>query len=192
MKTTASDTFISGKKVYLRAFESHDLEMITRIENHPDPRETLFYALPTNTEAQQDKIMSVVKDPNAILFTICSKSDNQPVGQTALVRIDWIGKMGTFYLGIADKENWSKGYGSETVMLMLDYAFNELNFNRVQLHVAEKNSAAVKIYKKHGFIVEGTLREAMFQHGKYWDFYLMGILKSDWDKNPENNTCSEN
>jgi RimJ/RimL family protein N-acetyltransferase len=182
MKNLAPDTFINGEKIYLRAFENKDLEMVNRLENHPDPRETLFYALPTNTENQQEKINNLVKDPNTILLTICDKADDQPVGQTALVRIDWVGKMGTFYLGIADKENWSKGYGSETVKLMLDYSFNELNFNRVQLHVAVKNSAAVKIYKRYGFLVEGKLREAMYQHGKYWDFYLMGILKKDWEK----------
>ncbi|MEN8229810.1 MAG: GNAT family protein [Bacteroidota bacterium] len=180
MKESAPETFLNGEKVYLRAYEANDLAMVTRIENHPDPRETLFYALPTNAETQQEKISTLINNPNAILLTICSKADNQPVGQTALVRIDWIGRMATFYLGIADKENWSKGYGSDTVKLMLDYAFNELNLNRIQLHVAEKNSAAVKVYKKYGFIIEGKLREAMYQHGRYWDFYLMGILKSDY------------
>jgi RimJ/RimL family protein N-acetyltransferase len=182
MRSQEQEIFIKGEKVYLRAYKGEDLAMVTRLENHPDPRETLFYALPTSEETQQEKLNAMVKDPNTILLTICSNADHQPVGQTALVRIDWVGKMGTFYLGIADKENWSKGYGSETVKLILEYSFNELNFNRVQLHVAEKNSAAVKIYKRNGFKIEGTLREAMFQHGKYWDFYLMGILKSDWEK----------
>lgn len=185
MKEIIPETFLDGNAIYLRAFESGDITMVTRMENHPHPRETLFFALPTNTETQQEKTSLLINDPNAILFTICSKADKQPVGQTALVRIDWIGSMATFYLGIADKENWSKGYGSETVKMILDYAFNELNLNRIQLHVAEKNQAAVQLYKKSGFIVEGKLRQAMYQHGKYWDFYLMGILKTDWESNRE-------
>ena len=90
MNNLASDIFINGDKVYLRAFESGDLAMLCRLENHPDPRETLFYALPTNTETQQEKVNALIKDPNTILFTICSKADNQPVGQTMLVRIDWV------------------------------------------------------------------------------------------------------
>lgn len=190
MTNLAPDAFLSGDKVYLRAFESIDLAMVTRIENHPDPRETLFYALPTNAETQKEKIAALINNPNTILFTICKKSDNQPIGQTYLIRIDWVGKMATFYLGIADKENWSKGFGSDTVKLILNYAFSELNLNRIQLHVAEKNTAAIKIYKKHGFIIEGKLREAMYQHGRYWDFNLMGILKSDWKKNHMTDTGS--
>ncbi len=180
MKTDIQSVFIKGEKVFLRACEPGDMEMITGIENHPDTRETLFYALPTNAETQQEKISGLIKDHNTIILTICSIDNKQPVGQTALVRIDWIGRMATFYLALADKKNQAKGYGTETVKLMLEYSFNELNLNRVQLHVAIKNTAAVKVYEKSGFIIEGTLREAMYQHGKYWDFYLMGILKSDW------------
>jgi RimJ/RimL family protein N-acetyltransferase len=90
--------------------------------------------------------------------------------------------MAIFYIGIADKENWSKGYGTETLGLILDYAFNTLNLNRIQLVVAVENIAAVKVYQKAGFIIEGTLREAMFHQGKYCDFYIMGILLSDWRK----------
>ena len=154
--------------------------MIARIENHPDPRLSLFYALPTTIQQQLDKVNNFINDPNSIIFTICRKEDHKPVGQTALFRIDWIGRMMVFYIGIADKQNWSKGYGSEATELVVDYCFNTLYLNRVQLHVALENEAAVKVYKKVGFNIEGTLREAMYHEGKYCDFYVMGIIRSDF------------
>ncbi|WP_158281434.1 GNAT family N-acetyltransferase [Sediminitomix flava] len=175
-----NNSFLLGEKVYLRAFEEGDETMIARIENHPDPRTTLFYALPTSVKQQLHKTEKQLSDPNSILFTICSKHNDVAIGQTAFFRIDWIGRMAVFYIGIADKENWSKGYGSETVALMLEYAFDTLNLNRVHLHVAAENKAAVAVYKKCGFIQEGTLREAMFRNGQYSDFYVMGCLKKDW------------
>ena len=179
METKLSDAFIVGKKVYLRALKPGDEEIIARIENHPDPRLTLFYALPTTLEQQTERIRNLSNDPNSILLTICRREDESPIGETALFRIDWIGRMAIFYIGIADKKNWSKGYGSESTSLMVDYAFNTLNLNRIQLHVAVENDAAVKVYKKTGFKIEGTLREAMYHEGKYCDFYVMGILKTD-------------
>ena len=179
METQNSDTFIIGKKIYLRAIKPGDEEMIARIENHPDPRSTLFYALPTTLEQQKDRINHLLNDSNSILLTICRSEDKEPIGETALFRIDWVGRMAIFYIGIANKDNWAKGYGSETTSLMVDYAFNTLNLNRIQLHVAVKNDTAVKVYKKTGFKIEGTLREAMYHKGKYCDFYVMGILKSD-------------
>jgi RimJ/RimL family protein N-acetyltransferase len=179
METKNSDAFIIGKKIFLRAIKPGDEKMITRMENHPDPRSTLFYALPTTLEQQTERIRNLLNDPNSILLTICRSEDENPIGETALFRIDWIGRMAIFYVGIADKINWSKGYGSETTSLMVDYAFKTLNLNRIQLHVAVENDTAVKVYKKTGFKIEGTLREAMYHAGKYCDFYVMGILKTD-------------
>lgn len=154
--------------------------MVARIENHPDTRQTLFYAFPTTFQQQKDKILSNINDPNTIVFAICRKADGKPIGQTALFRIDWVGRMATFYIGIADKENWSKGYGSEATMKMVEYAFETLNLNRVHLHVAVENEGAVKVYQRVGFQIEGTLREAMYHDGHYSDFYVMGLLRRDW------------
>ena len=179
MKIQQSEAFIIGEKVYLRAVKPGDEEMIARIENHPDPRSTLFYALPTTVEQIKERIDSFLTDPNVIIFIICRKDDDQPIGITAFFRIDWVGRMAIFYIGIADKINWAKGYGSEATKLMVDYAFNTLNLNRIQLHVYVDNEPAVKVYKKIGFKVEGTLREAMYHNGAFCDFYVMGLLRSD-------------
>lgn len=182
MNANKYSEFLQGKKIYLRAYVPGDENMIARIENHPDPRETLFYAIPTTLEQQREKINKLVADHTSIHFTICRNEDDEPVGQTAFVRIDWVGRMAIYYIGIADKINWNKGYGKETTALMLDYAFKTLNLNRIQLHVAAENEAAVKIYQKSGYTIEGTLREAMYHNGKYCDFYVMGILRKDWEK----------
>ena len=153
--------------------------MIARIENHPDPRSTLFYARPSTVQQIKEKVDTWITDPTVIIFVICRKEDDVPIGMTAFFRIDWVGKMAIFYVGIADKKNWSKGYGSEATNLMVSYAFETINLNRIQLHVAIENEGAVKVYKKSGFIIEGTLRQAMYHAGKYSDFYVMGLLRSD-------------
>ncbi len=177
-----ADIFIDGNKIYLRSYKPADMKMITQLENHPDPRSTLFYALPTTHQQQKDRIEKLLNDPNAILLTICAKENDQPIGQTSLLRIDWIGRMAIFYIGIAAKENWSRGYGSESTKLIIDYAFKTLNLNRIQLHVAVENEAALKVYRKVGFTIEGTLREAMYHHGRYSDFYVMGLLQREYEK----------
>jgi RimJ/RimL family protein N-acetyltransferase len=177
-----TNPFIIGKTVYLRAPESGDEIIAATSENHPDPRENLFYALPTSIGEQKEKLAREQADPHTIVFTICSKDQNRAIGKTSFVRIDWIGRMATFYLAIAEAVNWQKGYGGEVIRLMVEYAFQTLNLNRIQLHVFEDNAAAVKIYKKNGFIIEGTLHQAMYHDGRYCNFYLMALLRSDWIK----------
>jgi diamine N-acetyltransferase len=174
--------FIIGEKIYLRAPEDGDEEIIAITENHPDSRKSLFYAFPTDLESIRDKWNKFRDDPNTIVLIICSKNPEKPIGIAAFHRIDWVGRMAIFYIAIADMENRSKGFGSETTKLIMDYAFNTLNLNRVQLHVAVKNEKAINVYKKIGFEIEGTLRQAMYQDGKYHDFYVMGLLKKDHNK----------
>lgn len=178
-----NNPFIIGEKIYLRSPEPGDENILAISENHPDPRETLFYSLPTSPEEQKSRIKSHMEDHKTIFMIICDKENNQAIGCTAFFRIDWVGRMAVYYIAIAEKENWSKGFGKEVTKLMVEYAFETLNLNRIQLHVSVENERAVNAYKKAGYQIEGTLRQAMFHQGRYVDFYVMGILKEDWLKN---------
>jgi len=174
--------FIVGEKIYLRAPAEGDEYIYAISENHPEARHYLYYAFPSTLNQQKEKIERMVNDPHTILFTICSKENDKPVGNTAFIRIDWVGRMATFYIAIAEKKNWSKGYGSEATRMMIRYAFDVLNLNRIQLHVSTENKPALNTYRKSGFTVEGTLRQAMYFDGRYIDFYLMAILKEEYAK----------
>ena len=63
---------------------------------------------------------------------------------------------------------------------MLRFAFDEMNLNRVSLHVFEFNERAIACYEKCGFKLEGRLREAHFADGKYSDELIMGILRHEF------------
>ncbi len=174
--------FLIGEKIYLRAPEPGDENVIAASENHPDARSFLYYALPSSPETQAGRIKQKSQDHSTIFFTICTIEPDEPVGCTSFVRIDWAGRMATFYIAIAEKKNWSKGYGKEATKLMVDYAFASLNLNRVQLHVSVENERAVSVYEKTGFVKEGRLRQAMYFDNHYIDFLLMAIIKEDWLK----------
>ncbi|MHB2149406.1 GNAT family N-acetyltransferase [Calditrichota bacterium LG25] len=172
--------FLIGEKIYLRAPQRGDEVIYALSENHPQARSHLYYALPTNAEEQWEQIQKKMNDPHTVLFTIATIEPDQPIGNTALVRIDWVGRMAIFYIAIAEARNWSKGYGSEATRLMVQYAFETLNLNRLQLHVSVENPRAIKTYEKIGFCIEGTLRQAMFFDNRYHDFYVMGILREEY------------
>ena len=175
-----TNPFLIGAKIYLRAPEPGDEKIYALSQNHPEPRDQLFFAIPSSLETQRSNILKYTDDPGTINFTICSISPDTPIGNSSFFRIDWVGRMAIYYIAIAESENWSKGYGLETTQLMVEYAFKTLNLNRIQLHVHVDNKRAVNVYKKVGFRNEGTLRQAMFHDDRYYDFYVMGILHADW------------
>ena len=61
---------------------------------------------------------------------------------------------------VGDKAEWSKGYGAHTVRMVLHYAFEELELNRVELTTDEENHRAIRCYEKCGFVREGTAAPA--------------------------------
>jgi diamine N-acetyltransferase len=171
--------FLIGKSVYLRAPEPGDEHVHAQSVNHPAPREFLFSALPQSVQVYQESVKKWMADHNTIIFTICTTESDEIIGLSAFFRIDWIGRMATYYIAIADTKNWSRGFGKEVTQLMVDYGFNTLNLNRIQLHVSSENDRAIRIYEQIGFKREGTLRQAMFHNNTYVDFLLMSILRSD-------------
>lgn len=173
--------FIESENVYLRPFSSElDAEICQVGKNDESLRETLFYFSPFTKDQTVSEIERIISQKDNELLTICEQESDLPIGQTGFYRIDLISRAAVFYIGIYDTAFHSKGYGFEATKLMLKYAFDTLNLNRVQLHVAVENLYAINVYKKSGFTIEGTLREAMYHNNRYIDFYVMGILRSEY------------
>lgn len=176
-----SIAFINGKKIFLRPVEVEDAEFLAFCLNSPDIRPTFFTNFPTNVFRQTELIRSLYKDSREYVpFIICEKNQGEPVGITAFHRIDLISRAAIFSIIIPEKKNWDKGYGTEATQLMVEYGFDVLNLNRIQLHVCSLNTRGIKVYEKVGFVKEGLLRQAMYQNDEYYDFYVMAILRDEY------------
>jgi RimJ/RimL family protein N-acetyltransferase len=64
--------------------------------------------------------------------------------------------------------------------LLVDFAFDDLNLQRVGLRVWGANTRAQRLYEKLGFVVEGRLRRAGYVNGRADDLVVMGLLREDW------------
>ncbi|MDB5526483.1 MAG: YhhY [Rhizobium sp.] len=60
-----------------------------------------------------------------------------------------------------------RGAGNALITEMLDMADNWLNLLRIELVVSSENHNAIRLYRKHGFVVEGEARFDLFRAGKY-------------------------
>jgi len=75
---------------------------------------------------------------------------------------------------------WNKGLGTEAVRILIEFAFGELNVNKIKLQVFSFNKRAIRSYEKNGFKIEGVLREEVYRNGQYYDEIVMGLLASEW------------
>ncbi|CCF82545.1 GNAT family N-acetyltransferase [Nitrolancea hollandica] len=81
-------------------------------------------------------------------------------------------------LGMAVHDDFQgQGIGSALVMSALDLADNWLGLRRIELQVFVDNAAAVHLYRKFGFEIEGMLRDFALRYGEYVDAYAMARLR---------------
>lgn len=73
-----------------------------------------------------------------------------------------------------------KGIMIQTVKKLVDFAFRNLNRNRVQIKVAVENHKSSAIPKKIGFVFEGIEREGEFHTDRFYDLALYSMLKKEW------------
>ena len=78
---------------------------------------------------------------------------------------------------IGNRDYWGRGYGRESLELLLHYGFNELGLHRVSTETFEYNAAWRVLVERAGFRHEGVLREYLFRDGRYWDNHIYALLE---------------
>ena len=101
--------------------------------------------------------------------------DGKHIGNIMYYDLDL--KRGETELGImiGDRDYWSKGYGTDCVVTLLQHLFENLSLNRVYLHTLEWNHRAQRSFAKSGFRPVKPVR----RNGH--DFILMEVVKEDWE-----------
>jgi len=78
---------------------------------------------------------------------------------------------------LVHKDFQGMGVGTKLMQALLDIADNWLMLIRVELSVFVDNEAAVKLYEKFGFTIEGTMKKAGIRNGHYVDQHIMARVK---------------
>jgi ribosomal-protein-serine acetyltransferase len=80
------------------------------------------------------------------------------------------------------KEAQGKGLMTRCTRILIDYLFDELNLNRVQINCNVENTKSRAIPERLGFQLEGIHRQVEFRANKFGDWAIYAMLKEDWKK----------
>lgn len=171
-----------GERLILTAIRESDMAIIEKWMNdvHFLRHYDMLAAVPQTDHQTKKGILEMAESSNGYLFAIRKREEEELLGITGLIDIQWTNQVGTFFIGIGHTVDAGKGYGLEALLLMLDFAFNELNLYRVQLNVISYNERAIRLYEKAGFRREGVFRELLQRDNQRFDLYLYGLLRSEW------------
>ena len=74
---------------------------------------------------------------------------------------------------------WNGGYMTEALARVIDYAFENMDINRIEAQHELANPSSGRVMEKCGMRKEGELRQRLYNKGKYVDVALYAILRSD-------------
>ena len=173
---------IEGKLVNLRARELSDVERMTRWINDREVTRFMGNRYPWSSAAEEAFVQRTTSGPMAygdVSFAIETK-DGVHIGTAGLHRASPENRAAELGIMIGEKAYWSKGYGTDAVATLLRFAFEEMNLNRIELHVFGFNARAQAAYRKCGFVEEGRMREAHYAESVYSDVVVMAVLREEW------------
>src|SRR5512142_3232804 len=175
---------IYGAHLRLRAIERSDLPCFQQWLNDPEVTDGLSTYLPLSmTEEEQwcGRMSRLQPEEKPLANDLKEDGGWRLIGDIGFFNVEWTNRSAEFGLFIGDKSVWNKGYGTETVQLLLKHGFETLNLHRIYLRVYSTNPRAKRSYEKAGFVLEGTMREAVYRHGRYADVHFMSVLRPEWN-----------
>jgi RimJ/RimL family protein N-acetyltransferase len=115
-----------------------------------------------------------------LCWAILRNHDDALIGSTALVDLNDRTGFALFRIVIGEKDDWGKGYGTETTQLVLAEAFTRFDRQAVNLEVFAHNPRALRAYQKAGFVQSGQHREWVARASRQIDVLEMRITRDDW------------
>lgn len=161
--------------IVVRRAEVDDFRAITQIYNQP-----LAYSgtlqLPYTSEATWKARLENATDD---MCNLVACVDGELVGSLVIFIVTQpLRRRHVGGIGMGVQDHWhGKGIGSKLLTEAIKLADDWYNLVRLELTVFVDNTAAVALYKKHGFRIEGTLEKYAYRAGDYADAYTMARIK---------------
>jgi RimJ/RimL family protein N-acetyltransferase len=116
------------------------------------------------------------------MFMVIDKISGASIGTAKISNIDNVNGICNIGLMIGNRNFWGAGIGKESLSLLIDYAFKDLNIRKISDAIQSNNSRSLAANLKLGFSVEGVLKEQIWHEGeqKYLDKILIGLFAKDW------------
>ena len=168
---------IYGEKVLLRAIEPGDNALLLEMINDPATEKMLGGGSFPISEVSQAKWIADQTGRNDVLRCIVADRNvpEHGVGTVILSDIDQKNGVAQVHVKLAPSCR-GKGYGTDALRALVNYAFTQMRLHCVYAHVLSYNEPSQKLFVKCGFQKEGVLRARAFKDGCYVDVISYSIV----------------
>jgi len=172
---------LEGKHINLRIMEKEDVDFSVECFNKLD-----FWGEYDPIVPQRSKAERMKQFDNPSQLAILTERTRFVIEKKDGAKIGFIGhwfaqpnRMMEIGYHLIPSER-GKGYGTESVQIMVDYLFLSRDVVRIQAITNIRNKPSQRVLEKAGFKREGTIRKSGFVRGEWADAYLYSILREEW------------
>jgi RimJ/RimL family protein N-acetyltransferase len=172
----------TGEKVRLREYRKDDIAQAQVFMNDPEIKRLLNPGIPylITLEDEEKWFGNNTASKDVYNFAIETLDDRQYIGGCGINRLDWKNSVAEIGIFIGESKYRGKGFGTDALRVLVGFILQQMNINKIRIHVFSFNERAIRSYGKCGFKQEGVLRQEIFRDGKYYDDIVMGLLKEEY------------
>ncbi|MDD3160101.1 MAG: GNAT family protein [Candidatus ainarchaeum sp.] len=180
-------TSLIGIKINLRELKNSDVNSI--YENAKDPELAKYYLLPIPYEFNHAvELITITNNKlqtkEAISLGIEDKITKQIIGLVSLSFINFSNNTAEIGYWIG-KKYWNQGIMTESINLILNFAFNDLKLKRVYARVMHPNMASSRLLENSGFKYEGQVRKGTYRNDVWVNDLFYSILDNEYNEQPK-------
>jgi len=171
---------IQGKNVVLRAISMKDANLLMELINDAETEKMLGgSSFPVSLEGQEKWISAQTGIIDVLRCIVALKENEEGIGTVILSDIDTKNGVAQVHIKMDKQRGRGKGYGSDALNTIVNYAFGEMRLNCIYADVLEYNTVSQKLFEKCGFHRDGVLRSRVFKGGRYINVVSYSRLKED-------------
>ncbi|HWQ45986.1 MAG TPA: GNAT family protein [Longilinea sp.] len=174
---------LETERLLLRQLTFEDTEFVFKHFSDPQVTQYLMDEPPVADRDEARGIISFFMDPEGKRqnrWGLVRKSDQRMIGTIGFHR--WEKAYHRCDIGYdLSPDCWGHGYMSEALKTVLHSGFDRMDLHRMDAYVYTGNPRSYGLLEKFGFKKEGLLRDYFFLNGSYYDHYLFGLLRRDWE-----------
>lgn len=173
---------LDSERLLYRRTTENDMDEFFYMQLNPNVRKYLGTTKVGNNPIKSKKYFDPLKynELDFYRWTILTKEDNKLLGCIYLNIHDEKAKIAGIDYWIREDE-WGKGYITEAAKRILDFAFNDLDLNRIESCGAKDNPGTWRVMEKIGLKFEGERKQGLFYYyGGIQDMLMYGLTKEEY------------
>ena len=178
VRVALADLRLEGKGLLLRPVRLSDVsEDYVRWMNDVEVNrymETRFR--PQTRKDIEAYVSAMIQNPNVHFLAILLRGNSKHIGNIKLEVTSSVHRRGEISLFIGEKESWGKGFATEAISLVKDFAVGALHLHKLTAGCYSNNSGSAKAFEKAGFSLEAILNQQYRCEGEWVDRYCFAFV----------------